>query len=251
VNVGNLLAGKVALITGGSRGIGAAIVRHFAEEGAHVAFTYRKEAEKAAALVEEAAEMGVKAQAYQADTADFGRAQDLVEEVKGTFGGLDILVNNAGMNWDGVIWKMKEEQWDAVMNVDLKGCFNYIRAIAPHFRELGSGRIVNVTSINGMRGKFGQSNYSAAKAGVIGLTKTVAKELGSKGVTVNSVAPGLIMTDMMQEMPEEAKQASLNETALKRLGGPDDIAWACSFLASDRGRHITGEVIKVDGGQYI
>jgi len=249
--MGNLLAGKTALITGGSRGIGAAIVRHFAEEGAAVAFTYRKEAEKAEALAAEATAFGVKAQAYQADTADFTRAQDLTAEVINTFGGLDILVNNAGMNWDGVIWKMKEEQWDAVINVDLKGCFNYIRAAAPHFREQSSGRIVNVTSINGMRGKFGQANYSAAKAGVTGLTKTVAKELGSKGVTVNSVAPGLIMTDMMQEMPDEAKQASLAETAVKRLGEPEDVAWMCAFLASDRGRHITGEVIKVDGGQYI
>ncbi len=249
--MGNLLAGKVALITGGSRGIGAALVRHFAEEGAAVAFTYRKEAEKAEALAAEATGLGVKAIAYQADTADFDRAQDLTSEVISTFGGLDILVNNAGMNWDGVIWKMKEEQWDAVINVDLKGCFNYIRAVAPHFREQKGGRIVNVTSINGMRGKFGQANYSAAKAGVTGLTKTVAKELGGKGVTVNSVAPGLIMTDMMQEMPDEAKQASLGETAVKRLGDPEDVAWLCAFLASERGRHITGEVIKVDGGQYI
>jgi 3-oxoacyl-[acyl-carrier protein] reductase len=254
--MGNLLAGKIALITGGSLGIGAAIVRHFAEEGAAVAFTYRKDAEKAEvlaaeALVAEAAGFGVKAQAYQADSADFDRAQGLTSEVIETFGGLDILVNNAGMNWDGVVWKMKEEQWDAVINVDLKSCFNYIRVAAPHFRKQESGRVVNITSINGMRGKFGQANYSAAKAGVIGLTKTVAKELGNKGVTVNAVAPGLIMTNMMKEMPDEAKQASLDETAVKRLGEPEDIAWMCAFLASDRGRHITGEVIKVDGGQYI
>ncbi|MBS1261683.1 MAG: 3-oxoacyl-[acyl-carrier-protein] reductase FabG [Calditrichaeota bacterium] len=246
-----LLSGKVALVTGGSRGIGAAIVRHFAEEGAGVAFTYRKQKEAADALAAEAEKLGVRAKAYQADTADFDRAQKLVAEVIDTFGALDILVNNAGMNRDGVIWKMSEEQWDAVISVDLKGCFNTIRAAAPHFREQRAGRIVNVTSINGLRGKFGQANYSAAKAGVIGLTKTVAKELGGRGITVNSVAPGLIMTDMMQQMPEQAKQASLDETALRKLGEPEDIAWICAFLASDRARHITGEIIKVDGGQYI
>lgn len=246
-----LLAGKTALITGGSRGIGVALVRHFAEEGAQVAFTYRKEAEKAAELAGEINNAGGKVQAYQADTSDFNRAQELVDEIIGTFGSLDILVNNAGMNWDGVIWKMKEEQWDKVISVDLKGCFNYIRAVAPSFREKGNCRIINVTSINGIRGKFGQANYSAAKAGVIGLTKTVARELGNKGITVNSVAPGLIMTDMMQQMPEEAMKASLGETVVKRLGEPEDVAWICAFLASERGRHITGEVIKVDGGQYI
>ncbi|MBU1650682.1 SDR family oxidoreductase, partial [bacterium] len=152
---------------------------------------------------------------------------------------------------DGVIWKMTEEQWDTVLNIDLKGYFNYIRACAPLMREQKSGRIINLTSINGMRGKFGQSNYSAAKAGIIGLTKTVAKELGGRGVTVNAVAPGLILTDMMAAMPEEAKQASQNETVLKRLGDPEDVAHLVSFLASDLARHITGEVIKVDGGQYI
>jgi len=149
------------------------------------------------------------------------------------------------------LWKMTEEQWDTVINTNLKGYFNYLRAVAPLMREQKYGRIVCLTSINGLRGKFGQANYSASKAGIIGLVKTAAKELGKSGVTVNAVAPGLILTDMMAKMPDEAKQASLNETALGRLGEPEDVAHVVSFFCSDLARHVTGEVIKVDGGQYI
>lgn len=246
-----LLEGKKALITGGSQGIGTATVRLFAREGADVAFTYRKHEEEALALADEVKGMGRVALAVRADTSDYARAHEVVAEARAALGGLDILVNNAGMNWDGVIWKMKEEQFDAVINVDLKGYFNYIRAVSEGFREQQSGRIINVTSINGLRGKFGQTNYSAAKAGVHGMTKTVAKELGGRGITVNAVAPGLILTAMMEAMPEEAKQASLNETAVRRLGDPEDVAHVIVFLASDRARHVTGEIIKVDGGQYI
>jgi 3-oxoacyl-[acyl-carrier protein] reductase len=155
------------------------------------------------------------------------------------------------MNWDGVVWKMTEEQWDAVINVDLKGTFNFIRAAAPVFKEQKSGKIINITSINAMRGRFGQSNYVAAKAGTIGLTKTVAKELGRSKVNVNAVAPGLIETDMIKNMPDDFKQSSLSETVFNSLGKPEDVAYLVSFLCSEKARHITGEVIKVDGGQYI
>ena len=246
-----LLENKNAIVTGGSLGIGTAICLDLAENGANVALNYRKHAEEAEALAEKIRAMGRKALVVQADVSNFEDAQKMTDKVVAEWGRLDLLVCNAGINWDGVIWKMKEEQWDAVLNIDLKGYFNYIRAAAPLFREQKYGRIVNLTSINGMRGKFGQANYSAAKAGIIGLTKTVAKELGNKGVTCNAVAPGLILTAMMDAMPEEAKNVSLNETALKKLGAPEDVAYLVSFLCSDKAQQITGEVIKVDGGQYI
>jgi 3-oxoacyl-[acyl-carrier protein] reductase len=246
-----LLENKNAIVTGGSLGIGAAIALNLAENGANVALNFRKHKDEAAAIIERVKGMGRKGLVVQADVSKFNDAQRMVSTVVEEFGGLDILVCNAGINWDGVIWKMSEEQWDAVIGIDLKGYFNYIRAVAPVFRDQQHGRIVNVTSINGLRGKFGQANYSAAKAGVIGLTKSVARELGKYQVTVNAVAPGLILTEMMAKMPEESKQASLNETVLKRLGEPEDVAHLISFLCSDQARHITGEVIKVDGGQYI
>ena len=246
-----LLEGKNAIVTGGSLGIGTAISLDLAANGANVALNYRKHADEAEAIAKQINEMGRKGMAIKADVSSFSDAQKMVDTVVAEWGSVDILVCNAGVNWDGVIWKMTEEQWDTVLNIDLKGYFNYIRAVSPLFRGQGYGRIVNLTSINGMRGKFGQANYSAAKAGIIGLTKTVAKELGNKGVTCNAVAPGLIMTDMMDKMPEEAKEASKAETVVKRLGVPEDVAYLVSFLASDKAQHITGEVIKVDGGQYI
>jgi 3-oxoacyl-[acyl-carrier protein] reductase len=175
----------------------------------------------------------------------------MVDDVIREFGGIDILVNNAGINWDGVIWKMSEEQWDSVIDINLKGYFNYIRTVAPIFREQKSGKIVNVTSINGLRGKFGQANYSASKAGIIGLTKTVAKELGKYGVNVNAVAPGLIETDMMKQATEEVRKMAIEEIVLKRIGMPEEVANVVVFMCSEMARHITGEVIKVDGGQYI
>jgi 3-oxoacyl-[acyl-carrier protein] reductase len=195
--------------------------------------------------------MGIKGKAYKVDVADFEAVQTLIGSVVEEFGRLDILVNNAGMNWDGVVWKMTEEQWDTVINVDLKGTFNFIRAASPIFREQKSGKIINITSINGLRGKFGQTNYSAAKAGTIGLTKTVARELGRSNVNVNSVAPGMILTDMFKDLPDEFKQKAADETVFNRLGEPEDVAHIVTFLASDMSKHITGEVIKVDGGQYI
>lgn len=245
------LEGKVALVTGGSLGIGTEISLNLGRNGADVALTYRRHEDEAKVVAKQIEEMGRKAKDYKVDVSHFEDVQKLVKEVIEHFGRLDILVNNAGMNWDGVVWKMTEEQWDAVINVDLKGNFNFIRAVAPTFREQKYGRIINITSINGLRGKFGQTNYSAAKAGAIGLTKTVAKELGKYGVTVNSVAPGMIETDMFKDLTEEFKEKAALETVVHRIGQPEDIAHLVSFLASEKGRHITGEVIKVDGGQYI
>jgi len=195
--------------------------------------------------------MGRKGLAVQADVSNFQEAGNMVKKVVEEFGKIDILVNNAGINWDGVIWKMEEKQWDTVIDINLKGYFNYIRAVAPIFREQKSGKIINVTSINGIRGKFGQSNYSASKAGIIGLTKTVAKELGKYGINVNAVAPGLIETEMIKNAPESVREKALEEITLKRIGTPEEVSDVIAFLCSNEGKFITGEVIKVDGGQYI
>ena len=245
------LQGKNAFVTGGSLGIGKAIVLDLAKKGANIAFTYRKHQEEALQIVEEIKKLGCKGLHIQADISDFQAAQDAIKQAVSVFGGLDILVNNAGINWDGVIWKMTEEQWDKVLDINLKGYFNYIRAVAPIFKEQKSGKIINVTSINGMRGKFGQSNYSAAKAGIIGLTKAVARELGKYSVNVNAVAPGLIETDMIKDAPADVREKALAEIVIGRIGLPEEVAEVISFLASSSARHITGEVIKVDGGQYI
>jgi 3-oxoacyl-[acyl-carrier protein] reductase len=245
------LEGKVALITGGSIGIGTAISLDLAENGADVALTYRSHEEEARAVAEKIKGLGRTARAYKIDVSHHKAVQTLVKDVLAEFGHIDILVNNAGMNWDGVVWKMTEEQWDKVIDVDLKGTFNFIRAVSPLFKEQQSGKIVNITSINAMRGRFGQSNYTAAKGGTIALTKTVAKELGKFRVNVNAVAPGLIETDMIKSMPEDFKQRSQAETVFNSLGKPEEVAYLVTFLCSEKSRHITGEVIKVDGGQYI
>jgi 3-oxoacyl-[acyl-carrier protein] reductase len=195
--------------------------------------------------------LGRKGLAIKADVTSFSDAQLMVDSVLEEMGGLDILVNNAGINRDGVIWKMTEENWDEVIAVDLKGTFNYIRAVVPIFKEQRSGKIVNVTSINGLRGKFGQSNYTAAKGGVNALTKTVARELGRSSVNVNAVAPGLIATDMVKAAPEKVRDMALAEIVLGRLGEPEEVAWVVTFLCTERARHITGEILTVDGGQYL
>ncbi len=245
------LEGRSAIVTGGSLGIGTAIALKLAELGANVAINYRKHKEEAEEVIKKVKAMGRKGLVVQADISNFSDAGKMVDDVIKEFGGLDILVNNAGINWDGVIWKMTEEQWDSVIDINLKGYFNYIRAVAPIFREQKSGKIVNVTSINGLRGKFGQANYSASKAGIIGLTKTVAKELGKYGINVNAVAPGLIETDMMKQATEEVRKMAIEEIVLKRIGLPEEVADVVAFMCSEMARHITGEVIKVDGGQYI
>lgn len=248
-----MLEGKIALVTGGSQGIGAAAALELAREGADICVTYRSHEAEANAYVKEIEAMGRRALALHCDISVFAEAEAVVRQAVETLGGLHILVNNAGMNWDGVSWKMTEEQWDRVISVNLKGYFNFTRQAAPIFKAQKYGKIINITSINGLRGKFGQTNYSASKAGIVGFTKALAKELGAFNVNVNAVAPGLIETAMLKgaEARDKIVDLAMGEMALKRLGQPEDLANVIAFLASDKARHITGEVIKVDGGQYI
>jgi 3-oxoacyl-[acyl-carrier protein] reductase len=248
-----LLEGKNAIVTGGSQGIGAAIALEFAREGANVCLTYRKHESEAQEYADQITKMGRKALAVKCDISSFSEAETVVKAALDEFSSLEILVNNAGMNWDGVSWKMSEEQWDRVIEVNLKGYFNFTRHAAPIFKEQKYGKVINITSINGLRGKFGQTNYSASKAGIIGFTKSLAKELGGFGVNVNAVAPGLIETAMLRESESRDKiiDMALAEIVLKRVGQPEDLANVVAFLASDKARHVTGEVVKVDGGQYI
>jgi len=249
-----LISRKIALVTGGSLGIGRAAVLALAREGADVMFTFlghRKSPTEEQELVHEVHSLGRKCVAVESDVSRFDQAQEVVRHALKELGGIHILVNNAGITRDGVVWKMNEKQWDEVIDVNLKGCFNYIRAVSPIFREQRYGKIINITSINGMRGKFGQANYAASKAGIIGLTKTVAKELGKYGVNVNAIAPGMIETDMTEQLDEDIKQQARSEIVLGRFGKPEDIANLIVYLVSEKAQFITGEVIKVDGGQYI
>jgi 3-oxoacyl-[acyl-carrier protein] reductase len=247
----NDLEGKVAIVTGGSMGIGAAIAMGLAEVGADVALNYRKHSAEAEAVVEKINGIGRRGLVVQADVSSYADAEKMVSKVVSELGRLDILVCNAGITRDAVIWKMTEEQWDDVMTINLKGYFNYIRAVATVFKGQSSGKIVNIASINGIRGKFGQSNYAATKGGIIALTKTVARELGKFNVNANVVAPGMVLTDMMEQISEEFKERAISETVLGRLAAPEDIANLVVFLCSESSKHITGEVIKIDGGQYI
>jgi 3-oxoacyl-[acyl-carrier protein] reductase len=245
------LEGRGAIVTGGSLGIGNAIALGLAREGCNVAINYRRHDTEAKEVVSQIEAMGRRGLAIKADVSSYADAEKMVETVVKEFGRLDIMVCNAGINWDGVIWKMTEEQWDRVINVNLKGYFIYNKVAALVFKEQKSGKIVNISSINGMRGKFGQTNYAAAKGGEIALSKTLARELGKFNVNVNVVAPGLVMTEMAKNMPPEFQAKSLDETVLGRFATPEDCASAVVFLCSDKSRHITGEVIKIDGGQYI
>jgi len=245
------LEGKSAIVTGGSLGIGSAIALTLAREGCNVAINYRRHDTEAKEVVRQIEELGHKGLAVKADVASYDDAQNMVQTVVEKFGQLDIMVCNAGINWDGVIWKMTEEQWDTVITVNLKGYFNYNKAAALVFKEQKGGKIVNISSINGMRGKFAQTNYAASKGGEIAMSKSLARELGKFNVNVNVVAPGMVMTDMARDIPPEFLTKAMDETVLGRFASVEDCASVVAFFCSDKSRHITGEVIKIDGGQYI
>lgn len=243
-----LLKGKNAVITGASRGIGREIAAEFARQGANICFAYRNSAEKANTLCEEITSYGVKACAVQCDVSDFESAKKLIDTCKETFGSVDVLVNNAGITSDGLLMRMSEEAFDSVISINLKGTFNCMRHASAYMVRQKNGKIINLSSIVGIGGNAGQANYAASKAGVIGITKSAAKELGSRGITVNAIAPGFIDTDMTQALNEKVKAAMLENIYLKRLGQPKDIANLAVFLASDNANYITGQVITIDGG---
>ncbi len=240
-----LLEGKVALVTGGSRGIGEAIVRKFAQEGARVAFTYVSpaSAERARQLV---AELGSAVRAYQSDAGDYAQAEALVAEVLRDFGKIDILVNNAGITRDTLLLRMTEQQWDEVMQTNLKSVFNLTKhCLKPMLRSGGS--IINMSSVVGVFGQAGQSNYAASKAGIIGFSKSIAKEYGSRGIRCNALAPGFIETEMTAALDEKTRESYLQAIPMKRLGTGEDVANACVFLASDMGAYVSGQVLSVCG----
>jgi 3-oxoacyl-[acyl-carrier protein] reductase len=240
--------GKTVLITGASRGIGAQIARRFAESGANVVVNYVNSSVRANDLVKEIESLGGKALAIQADVAKFSDAERLVTETINTYGKIDVLVNNSGITRDNMMLRMKEEDFDEVIDVNLKGTWNMCKHITRHFLKNREGTIINITSVVGLIGNPGQANYVASKSGIIGLTKSLAKEFGSRNIRVNAIAPGFIETDMTDKLPEELKENYLKQIPLNRLGKPDDIANLCVFLSSDKGNYITGQVISVNGG---
>jgi 3-oxoacyl-[acyl-carrier protein] reductase len=246
-----MLKGKVALVTGASRGIGRAIALELARLGANVAVNYAGSEAKAKEVVEEIKAMGREAIAVQANVADSESVSNMVKEVLSTFGELHILVNNAGITRDNLIMRMKEEEWDEVINTNLKGVFNCTKAVTRQMMKQRYGRIINIASIVGVSGNAGQANYVAAKAGVIGLTKTTAKELASRNITVNAVAPGFITTDMTDQLTDEVRQEMLKQIPLARFGEPKDVASVVGFLASDASSYMTGQTLHVDGGMVM
>ena len=239
---------QAVLVTGGTRGIGRAIVEAFADAGAQVAFTYRSSVDEAEALRSELEARGVTALAFQSDAADADSAQEVVQAVLDAWGRIDVLVNNAGITRDGLMLRMSEDDWDAVIETNLKSIFNFGKAVYRPMMKQRGGRIVNISSVVGVTGNPGQANYAASKAGIIGFSKSLAKELGSRGVTVNVVAPGYVETDMTAELNDQAREAMLGAVPLRRPAQPDDVANAVVFLASDAAAYVTGHVLHVDGG---
>lgn len=246
-----MLEGKVAVVTGASRGIGRAIAMKLASEGAAVVVNYNGSAERAEEVRSEIVNKGGKAEVMQCDVSDFQACGDFIKEVIEKFGSLDILVNNAGITRDGLLMRMSEEDFDAVLNTNLKGAFNCIRFASRTMMKQKSGRIINLSSVSGVLGNAGQANYSASKAGVIGLTKSAARELASRGITVNAIAPGFVNTEMTEGLSAKVKEGAIAQIPLGAFGEPEDIAWAAAFLASDKARYITGQVLCVDGGMAI
>jgi len=243
-----LLEGKTAIITGGSRGIGKGIVEVFAKNGANVAFTYSSSSEAANALADEISKTGVKAKAYQSDASNYEESQNLVAEVLKDFGSIDILINNAGITKDNLLMRISEDDFDKVIEVNLKSVFNMTKAVQRTMLKQRKGSIINMSSIVGVKGNAGQTNYAASKAGIIGFTKSVALELGSRDIRCNAIAPGFIETEMTGKLDEKTVQSWRDAIPLKRGGSPEDIANACVFLASDLSGYITGQVLNVDGG---
>lgn len=246
-----MLENKVALVTGAGRGIGRAIAIALAEEGAEVIVNYNGSEERAKEVKQTIEENGGKASIYKCNVSDFEACETMIREIVKEHGHLDILVNNAGITKDGLIMKMKEEDFDRVLNVNLKGTFNTIRHSARQMLKQRSGKIINISSVSGILGNVGQANYAASKAGVIGLTKTMARELGSRGITVNAIAPGFVDTEMTEVLSEEIRENACKQIILGRFGKPEDIANAAVFLASDKADYITGQVIIVDGGMNV
>ena len=243
-----LLEGKVALVTGATRGIGRAIALRFAEQGAQVAFTYLSSSAAAESLVAEIEALGVKAVAYASNAADFDGAHQVVEQVLAQFGQIDILVNNAGQTKDGLMMRMSEEQWDSIINTNLKSAFNFTHAVTPAMARRRTGSIINISSVVGTNGNAGQCNYSASKAGLIGLTMSFAKEMGARGIRCNAIAPGFIATDMTDKLNDDIRAKLVESITLGRMGTAEEIANVALFLASDMSSYITGEVLKATGG---
>lgn len=243
-----MLAGKTALVTGASRGIGRAITLSLAKEGADIALVYAGNVSAAEEVLEQARTLGVKAEAFRCDVADHAAVKELIAAVLAQFGSIDILVNNAGITRDGLLLTMKEADYDAVLDTNLKGAYNTIKHIVPHMIKKRSGRIINISSVAGLMGNAGQVNYAAAKAGLVGLTKSAAKELAARNITCNAVAPGFIETDMTGALSERVRQALLEAIPLKRMGKAEDVAALVAFLAGPAAAYITGEVVRVDGG---
>ena len=243
-----LLEGKTAIITGASRGIGKGIAEVFAKHGANVAFTYSSSVESATQLESELIALGIKAKGYQSDASDFNQAQKFVEDVLSDFDTVDILINNAGITKDNLLMRMSEEDFDKVINVNLKSVFNMTKAIQKTFLKKRAGSIINMSSVVGVKGNAGQTNYAASKAGVIGFTKSVALELGSRNIRCNAIAPGFIETEMTAKLNDDVVQGWRDGIPLKRGGTTEDVANVCVFLASEMSAYITGQVINVDGG---